>query len=135
MTITVEDMRAFDARLDFRRAAEWFEGAYPDVWNDPKLKQVAAFHDTELARTDPTMPYRERLARAGDETRAWIKGKKPGNISSALKPQAARNALPVDEPDDDDAEESVEDIIQQMAKSRGQQQAHVHARWVPPEHD
>jgi hypothetical protein len=85
------------------------------------------------------LPYKQRLKKAGDEIRTWVQKKSgSGPVRAAASPNklerkkvlvnvpsaAARQAAPEDE----DAEESVEDVIAKMAKARGQSRAIAHGR-------
>lgn len=137
--VTPDVLQQFDERWSFRRAAEWFEEHYADELGDPFLKRLMYERDAELAKEDPHLPYKQRLKKAGDEVRTWMQ-KKSGTapVRAATSPTkldrkkvlvnvpsaAARQAAPEDE----DAEESVEDVISRMAKARGQSRAIAHGR-------
>lgn len=137
--VTPDVLQQFDERWSFRRAAEWFEETYADELGDPFLKRLMYERDAELAKEDPHLPYKQRLKKAGDEVRTWMQ-KKSGTapVRAASSPSklaakkvlvnvpsaAARQAAPEDE----DAEESVEDVISRMAKARGQSRAIAHGR-------
>ena len=136
--VTPDVLQQIDERWSFRRAAEWFEDQYQDLLGDPVLKKLVYDKDAELAKDSPTMPYKKRLKTAGDDIRDWLK-KKTGTtevkaaVASETKadrkktlvnvPSAAARQTP---PADEEAEESVEDVIQKMAKARGQARAMVH---------
>lgn len=137
--VTPDALQQFDERWSFRRAAEWFEEQYAAELDDPFLKRLMYERDAELAREDPHLPYKQRLKQAGDEVRDWMKKKSAsGPVRAASSPSkvdrkkvlvnvpsaAARQAAPEDE----DAEESVEDVIAKMAKARGQSRAIAHGR-------
>lgn len=137
--VTPDVLQQFDERWSFRRAAEWFEETYADELNDPFLKRLMYERDAELAKEDPHLPYKQRLKKAGDEVRTWMQKKSgAGPVRAAASPNklerkkvlvnvpsaAARQAAPEDE----DAEESVEDVIAKMAKARGQSRAVAHGR-------
>lgn len=137
--VTPDVLQQFDERWSFRRAAEWFEETYADELDDPFLKRLMYERDAELAKDEPNLPYKQRLKKAGDEVRTWMQ-KKSGTapVRAATSPNklerkkvlvnvpsaAARQAPPEDE----DAEESVEDVIATMAKARGQSRAVAHGR-------
>jgi hypothetical protein len=137
--VTPDVLQQIDERWSFRRAAEWFEEQYSDLLGDPFLKKLVYERDAELANSDPKKPYKKRLKEAGDEIRGWInkrtappptdvratasdtkadRKKTLVNVPSA----AARQTPPVDE----EEAETVEDVIQKMAKARGQARAMVH---------
>lgn len=137
--VTPDVLQQFDERWSFRRAAEWFEETYADELSDPFLKRLMYERDAELAKDDPHLPYKQRLKQAGDEVRTWMQKKSnSGPVRVASSPTkverkkalvnvpsaAARQAAPEDE----DAEESVEDVIARMAKARGQSRAVAHGR-------
>lgn len=137
--VTPDVLQQFDERWRFRRAVEWFEDQYQDVLGDPKLKKLVYERDSELAKDSPTMPYKERLKAAGDEIRGWIQGKTstqpvkaaPSEAKAERKktlvnvPSAAARQAPAE---DEEPEETVEDVINKMAKSRGQTRAIAHGR-------
>jgi hypothetical protein len=123
-------LKQVDDKLSFRSAVDWFRGAYADVCDDPMLYRLVADEDAKLAKTAPNLSYRERLKSAGDSVRGWrdkLKGPvaaaPPQNPKLARKasvapvPQAsARQPAPVDE----DESETVESVIDKMAKARNQ---------------
>jgi hypothetical protein len=137
--VTPDVLQQFDERWSFRRAAEWFEETYAEELSDPFLKRLMYDRDAELAKEDPHLPYKQRLKQAGDEVRTWMQKKSSsGPVRAAPSPNkverkkalvnvpsaAARQAAP----EDDDAEEPVEDVIAKMAKARGQSRAIAHGR-------
>ena len=137
--VTPDVLQQFDERWSFRRAVEWFEEAYEDELKDPFLKQLVYQRDADIAKEEPHLPYKQRLKKAGDEVRAWIQKRSgAGPVRAVTSPNklerkkvlvnvpsaAARQASP----DDEDAEESVEDVIGRMAKARGQSRAVTHGR-------
>lgn len=120
-------LSAVDDRMSFRSAVSWFQGEYKDVVSDPMLYQLVVGKDAELARTEPSLPYQERLKRSGDYVRTWKQGlvktpedkpnpKLVAKASVAPVPQASGRQVVKDE---EDEEEPVETIIERMAKSRG----------------
>lgn len=132
--VTPDVLQQIDERWSFRRAAEWFDEEYADLLTDPNLKRLVYERDSELAKATPTMPYRQRLKAAGDEIRGWkqkLSGVRvvPSKDKSDRKkelvnvPSASARQTPVV---DEEAEESVEDVIGKMAKARGQARAIVH---------
>lgn len=137
--VTPDVLQQFDERWSFRRAAEWFEETYADELADPFLKRLMYERDAELAKDDPHLPYKQRLKQAGEEVRTWMQKKSgAGPVRVATSPTkaerkkvlvnvpsaAARQAAP----DDEDAEEPVEEVIAKMAKARGQSRAIAHGR-------
>ena len=133
-SVSQDVVKEIDNRLAFRNAVEWFEGEYSKELSDPKLKKLIYDKDLELAQANPTMPFKERLKKAGDEVRNWINGQKGVQAKPSLE-KIERKKTHVNVPaasqrqtvtTEDDEEESVESIIQQMAKGRGQLRAIVH---------
>jgi hypothetical protein len=137
--VTPDVLQQIDERWSFRRAAEWFEDEYADLLGDPFLKKLVYERDAELANSAPKMPYKKRLKEAGDEIRGWINKKAappPTGVKATssdtkadrkktlvnVPSAAARQTPPVDE----EEAETVEDVIQKMAKARGQARAMVH---------
>jgi hypothetical protein len=135
--VTPDVLQQIDERWSFRRAAEWFDEEYQDLLTDPFLKELVYKRDSELANSQPKMPYKQRLKTAGDEIRGWIQKRTgaagvkvvPSETKAERKktlvnvPSAAARQTPVN---DEEAEESVEEVIQKMAKARGQARAMVH---------
>jgi hypothetical protein len=135
--VTPDVLQQIDERWSFRRAAEWFEDQYQDLLGDPVLKKLVYDKDAELAKDSPTMAYKKRLKTAGDEVRGWLQKRTgtPGVKATASETKDARKKTLVNVPSaaarqtpaaDEEAEESVEDVIQKMAKARGQGRAMVH---------
>jgi hypothetical protein len=135
--VTPDVLQQIDERWSFRRAAEWFEETYSDLLADPFLKKLVYERDAELANDSPTLPYKQRLKTAGDEIRGWI-AKRTGATgvkASASEAKADRKKTIVNMPGaaarqappaDEEAEESTADVIEKMAKARGQARAIVH---------
>ncbi len=135
--VTPDVLQQIDERWSFRRAAEWFEETYSDLLTDPFLKRLVYERDAELAKDSPTLPYKQRLKAAGDEIRGWIQ-KRTGATGvkvSASETKADRKKTIVNMPGaaarqtppaDEEAEESVGEVIEKMAKARGQARAIVH---------
>ncbi len=135
--VTPDVLQQIDERWSFRRAAEWFDEEYQDLLTDPFLKELVYKRDSELATSQPKLPYKQRLKTAGDEIRGWIQKRTgtsgvkaaPSEAKADRKktlvnvPSAAARQTPVN---DEEAEETVEQVIQQMAKARGQARAMVH---------
>lgn len=135
--MTPDVLQQIDERWSFRRAAEWFDEEYQDLLSDPFLKELVYKRDSELANNQPKMQYKQRLKAAGDEIRGWIQKRTgstgvkaaPSETKTERKktlvnvPSAAARQTPVS---DEEAEQSVEEVIQQMAKARGQARAMVH---------
>lgn len=135
--VTPDVLQQIDERWSFRRAAEWFDEEYQDLLTDPFLKELVYKRDSELASSQPKLPYKQRLKTAGDEIRGWIQ-KRTGASGVKAAPSEAkadRKKTLVNVPsaaarqtsvNDEEAEQSVEEVIQQMAKARGQARAMVH---------
>lgn len=133
--VTPDVLQQIDERWSFRRAAEWFEDKYSDILGDPFLKKLVYERDAELANSSPKMPYKDRLKSAGDEIRGWKqKMTGPAKVEATPDkverkktlvnvPSAAARQTPLQ---DEETDETVEDVIQKMAKARGQGSAMVH---------
>lgn len=128
--------RVVDERLSFRTAAEWFQTEYKELLADPILKSYVHKRDEELARAEPTMPYRERLQKVGDEVREWHKkvaGPTATSATTASKLQRKASVAPVPQAagrqsvsTDEDGPEDPQAIIAAMAKSRKQERPVTH---------
>jgi hypothetical protein len=117
--------KVVDERLSFRRAADKFKEDYGDLLSDPILKNLVYQKDAELAQSDPSLDYAERLERVGKEIRGWKEklgggpkvDKAVRKASVAQVPAAAGRQASLGEAEGEDDPESV---IAQMAKTRGQ---------------
>ncbi|HEV2390089.1 MAG TPA: hypothetical protein VGS04_05120 [Nitrososphaerales archaeon] len=124
---TVDVLRAVDDRMSFRSAVSWFQGEYKDVVDDPMLYRLVVDEDARLAKSEPAMSYQERLKRAGDHVRGWKQGivKSMTPVNPKLERKAAAPSVPSATqrqaaPEDEDAEEPVESVIEKMARARNQ---------------
>jgi hypothetical protein len=135
-SVTPELVQQLTDRQSFEREAAWFQREFSDVWSDPRLKRLAVERDSELAQQQPSMPYRDRLQAVGNELRGWFAshmGVRAASSRTKLDrkrslvnvPTAAARQTPTE---DEEAEESVEEAIQKMARARGQNRAFVHGR-------
>jgi hypothetical protein len=133
---------AVDERQRFREAVKWFEGEYATELSDPNLKSLLYARDAELAQSNPTLSYRDRLQLAGDQIREWhnrTAGKRSdAGLSdddttehverdvSQRRPATKVRAAVREDLDGEPSAEEVSDVIQQMARSRGQNVAAKH---------
>lgn len=124
--VSPDVLQAVDDRMTFHDAVNWFRGEYKDVVTDPFLYQLVVDQDKRIAQSEPALPYRDRLKKAGDTIRHWKQGftKAPG---TAAKLERKASVAPVpsaggrqSSSSDDEAEEPVESVIDAMAKARGQ---------------
>lgn len=118
--------------LTLREAKRSFETEYAELFADPMLKKLVYEKDAELNQLDPMKPYTQRWREAAEEVKGWYqeKVKTPPKVDKAARkalvapvPTAAGRMV---EPQDDDAEETPESIIADMAKRRGQGRAIRH---------
>jgi hypothetical protein len=128
-SVNTDVLQAVDDRLTFHDAVNWFRGEYQDVVKDPFLYRLVVEEDKKIATTEPSLPYRDRLKKAGETIRTWKQG---FSKSPDSNPKLARKATTAPVPsagarqaqrEDEDAEEPVENVIDAMAKARGQPQA------------
>jgi hypothetical protein len=138
--VTPDVMQAVDERLTFRDAVNWFEGEYKTELADSRLKQMIVQEDVRLRDENPTMPYRERLKKAGDSIRKWrndVLGVKQqagpdGNPKpSKLERKRQMSQVPAaggrqGGNEEADVEESVSQQIERMAAGRHQARAIKH---------
>ncbi len=127
--VTPDVLRAVDSRLSFHDAVSRFRGEYKDLVSDPFLYRLVVEEDKRLADKEPHLSYTDRLKRAGDTIRTWKQG---FTKTVATNPKLDRKATATQVPaaggrqvtrQDDEESESVESVIDQMAKARGQEQA------------
>jgi hypothetical protein len=126
-------------RTEFEKAVEWFESedGYADVLTTTRLKAEAGRLDAELAKANPDLTPRQRLDRVGKQMRQLREDlggaprrdvqrrdtKLDRKRSAAQVPQAAGRQRPDQEPDE---QESAQEAIARMARSRGQAHAIKH---------
>jgi hypothetical protein len=115
-----------DERMSFQTAVSRFQTEYTDIFSDPILRQVALSKDAELVAQGDGRPYWDRYQAIGNEVREWVgtvrkedpvadKQQRKASVTQ-ITPAASRVASqPQEEPD-----ESVSDVIANMAKTRGQ---------------
>lgn len=128
-SVTPDVVKEIDSRLSFRNAVDWFEGEYSKELSDPFLKKLIYDKDAVLSQEEPSLTYKARLKKAGDEVRTWINGQK----GVQAKPSAAkveRKKTLVNVPaaslrqavttEDEEGEEAPEVTIAKMAQARGQ---------------
>lgn len=137
--VTPDVMQAVDERLTFRDAVNWFEGEYKDELKDPRLKDMIVRADVRLRDENPEMGYRARLKKAGDEVRQWrndllgASNRTSDGTQRPNKQQRKQQMTPVVGAggrqamrEDEDAEETVSDQIQAIARGRLQANAIKH---------
>ncbi len=130
--------RTIDERLTFQKAVDWFKDEYKDIVSDPVLNALAVQQDNMMRAQGDKRPYGERFQVIGEGIREWLKGKTPTVETPVTEPEtkvqntadkkARKAAAPqvpkpaankVAHPEEDDEEESIQDTIANMAKTRG----------------
>ena len=119
-------VRKIDERLTFQSSVQRFQTEYPELFSDPYLSKLVALRDEELVKQGDTRPYWDRYKSIGDEMKGWLGKIKPESKKeerkasiTTLKTASGRKV----EASDEDEEQSASDIVNQMAKARGQQYA------------
>jgi hypothetical protein len=126
-TLTEGDVvRKIDERLTFQSSVERFKTEYPELFADPYLSKLVALRDEEMVKQGDARPYYDRYKSIGEEMRAWASKMKPASQKeerkasiTTLKVASGRKA----EPEGEDEEQSASDIVNSIAKARGQQYA------------
>lgn len=124
--------RTVDERVLFNSALSQFRTNYADITGDPILNRLALDADDRLVKSGDTRPYHERYTAIGNELRAWVNGKTGAAQAAPVAAQAdktARKAAASGAPVtasaktsssvQEEKEESVSDVIAQMAAKRG----------------
>jgi len=131
--------RTIDERLTFQKSVDWFKEEYKDIVSDPVLNAIAVQQDNILRSQGDKRSYVERYKAIGDGIRGWLEGHRKGpetevqpepetKVETAPDKKARKAAAPsvpksaankVKEPEVEESEESVQDTIANMAKSRG----------------
>ena len=126
--------KAVDDRLTFKDAVSKFESEFNDILGDPQLRALALQRDQELMASGDKRDYWTRYNEIGTGIRDWrdnlvkahapavdpLAGKQAAKAGAAKRsmPQgAARKAPQSSAPDE--REESVSDVIANIAKARG----------------
>lgn len=120
--------RTIDERLTFNDAIKQFRTQFKDIAGDPTLNQMAMDTDAKLIAQGDRRPYEERYAEIGENIRGWVKTlakttSTPG--AAKLERKAAVDSVPkgaakkAESGAEEEKEETVQDIIAQMAASRG----------------
>lgn len=125
-----------DDRVSFNTAIARFQKEYGDIWNDPKLQQMAFAEDARMLQAGDKRTYWERYDEIGKNMTSWLSSIRGPAATSAPAPAAApkedkqarkqaapavpqpagtKAATPVTEED----EETVQDTIAGIAKARG----------------
>jgi hypothetical protein len=136
-SVTADDIsRTVDERLTFKEAARLFQDEYKDVMADPVLRGLVLQKDQALLNAGDRRDYLERYREVGEEVRAWRDSMVRANAPDVQKTEvpvsnkqlrkaaapsvpaaASRKAAPAAV--DEDKEESMSDIIANIAKARG----------------
>jgi hypothetical protein len=132
-TVTPADVRSVVAdQTRFTDALKWFQGEYKDLCSNPKVFEECQRRDAALAKAEPALPYRDRMARVGNEVRAWVKQLTGGHSPAPTPPRddkLHRKASVANVPqaggrqtvrEDEEEEEPTESVIDKMARARHQ---------------
>jgi hypothetical protein len=121
-----EFARLIDERMTFQQAATRVQDEFKDIFADPILKQAFLSKDAELVAQGDGRPYWDRYEAVGNELREWVGGvRKTGAVVdkqqrkasvTQITPASSRVASQAQE----EPEESISDVISQMARTRGQ---------------
>lgn len=121
-----EFARLIDERMTFQQAATRVQDEYKDIFADPNLKQLFLNKDAELVAQGDGRSYFDRYQAIGNEVREWVGGvRKTGSVAdkqqrkasvTQITPASSRVASQTQE----EPEESISDVISQMARTRGQ---------------
>ena len=137
-SVTTDDIaRTIDDRLTFKEAARQFQTDYKDIMDEPVLRKMALQKDQELLSAGDKRDYAERYKAIGNDLREWrdnlIKANAPAVVpvtTPAVETKQLRKAAAASVPvtaskraptstAEDEKEESVADIIANIAKARG----------------
>ena len=130
--------KAVDDRLTFKEAVSKFESEFSDILSDPQLRTLALQRDQELMAAGDKREYWDRYSEIGNSLRGWRDGliksatkdspapPDPLALKQAAKADAAKRSTPQGaarkapaSAQPDDREESVSDVIANIAKARG----------------
>jgi len=126
--------RTVDERLTFKEAVSRFETEYKDILSDPELRAMALQKDQQALASGDKRAYWERYSAIGNEVRAWrdniVKQSAPAPAVPAskqtAKADASRRAAPSSAATKsaaaapaEESDESISDIIANIAKARG----------------
>ena len=116
--------RTIDERLTFNEAISKFRTEYSDIITDPYLNKLALDMDAQMLASGDNRDYYTRYKEVGDKLRNWV-----GGIAAPVQGKVERKASAPSTPrvsggkaaaaTTEEKEESVSDIIAQMAAKRG----------------
>jgi len=130
-----------DEKLKIKDATAKFAADYPDIVADPVLMQWAIQADIQLQQDGDKRSHSERYSAIGNNIRQWLNSKVPQQQKSTEAPAASTPAVEVNSAKqqskaaapafpksaggkhspvvEEETEESVQDVIAEMAKKRG----------------
>jgi hypothetical protein len=129
--------RTIDERVNFNTAIAQYRKDFSDIVSDPILNKLAVQRDAELVAAGDSRPYYERFAAVGSELRTWKQSLSPATPASKTEPntvivnsskevkKAAASGVPpsasavTKSTVAEEKEESVQEVIQRIAASRG----------------
>jgi hypothetical protein len=124
---TTDLPKLIDERMSFQQAVSRFQTEFKDVFGDPILRQVVLNKDAELVAQGDARPYWDRYESIGKEVREWVGSvrKTPSATETRRERKASMTTIPtaasrVPSQVQEEQDESVSDVINAMAKSRGQ---------------
>ena len=118
--------KTIDERLTFNEAISKFRTEYADITGDYRLNKMALEMDTEMIRNNDRRPYEVRYKEIGDSIRGWVnqfnpaapvQDKQARKAAAPAVPKAASGKTPSSA--DEEKEETVSDVIADIAKNRG----------------
>lgn len=122
---TIDLPKLVDERMSFQQAVSRFQTEFKDVFEDPNLRTLVLNKDAELIAQGDGRSYWERYEAIGNEVRQWV-----GNVrktpTDKLTRKASASSAPaaagsrVSQQTQEEPDESVSDVIAQMARTRGQ---------------
>jgi len=129
--VTPDVLQQIDQRLSFRTELEQLERKSKDLLENPYMARLFRSRLNELKESSPTMGLSEAYSSIDRELRTAFPGFKTKAADKLERkrtlvnpPSAASRQVVEEEPE---GEESLVDVIEQMAKARGLS-AHVHTR-------
>lgn len=123
---TTDLPKMIDERMSFQQAVSRFQTEFKDVFDDPILRQVVLSKDAELVSQGDARPYWDRYESIGNEVREWAGSvRKTPSEPDKRQRKASVTSIPsaasrVSSQAQEEPEESVSDVIAQMARTRGQ---------------
>lgn len=117
-----------DIRTEFNEAVKEFKTEFSEIWNDPKLRELATQKERALREAGDNRPFAEVYKEVGTEIREWVGQFKEPTKSGLEKRKARKQSIdnvegasaPVGKSKQPAKPKTPEDVLNDLRKARGQ---------------